>query len=73
MLGLRVKDLWDCTHSGPEGHRHVRIRCHPWNGLVDGIPSHYRLLAYEGSRVTFQGDKHNALPRPCMIPNGTDS
>ena len=26
---LRVRDLWDFTHSGPEGHGHVRVRRHP--------------------------------------------
>ena len=32
-----------------------------------------RVTAYtqDGIRVTFQGDKHNALPRPCTTPNGT--
>ena len=36
MSGLRVKDLQDFTHCGPEGHGHVRVRCHPWDRLVDG-------------------------------------
>ena len=43
MLGLLVRDLGDSTHSGPEGHGHVRVQCHPWNGLVDGIPSCHQL------------------------------
>ena len=37
MLRLRARDLRDYTHSGPEGHGHVRVRRHPWDGLVDGI------------------------------------
>ena len=41
MSGLRVIDLWDSTHSGPKGHGHVRVQRHPWDGLVDGIPSRY--------------------------------
>ena len=43
MLRLEVRDIWDSTHCGPEGHRHVRVRRHPWDGLVDGIPSRHRL------------------------------
>ena len=26
---LRVGDLRDSTHSGPEDYGHVRVRCHP--------------------------------------------
>ena len=37
MLRLRARDLRDSAHSGPEGHGHIRVRCHPWDGLVDGI------------------------------------
>ena len=22
---------------------HVRVQCHPWDGLVEGIPSHHQL------------------------------
>ena len=43
MSRLRVRDFWDSTHSGPKVHGHVRVRYHPWNGLVDDILSHYRL------------------------------
>ena len=32
MSWLRVRDLGDSTHSGPEGH-----------GLADSLQSHYRL------------------------------
>ena len=37
MLRLRARDLWDSAHNGPEGHGHVKVRRHPWNGLVDDI------------------------------------
>ena len=37
MSWLRVRDLTDSTHSGPEGHGHVRVRCHPWDGLADSL------------------------------------
>ena len=41
MSGLRVRDLWDSTHSGPEGYGHVRVQHHLWDGLVDGISSRH--------------------------------
>ena len=41
--GLRARDPWDSAHSGPEGHGHVRVRHHPWDGLVDGIQTRHRL------------------------------
>ena len=31
MSRLRVRDLWDSTHS------------HPWDGLADSLQSRYRL------------------------------
>ena len=43
MSWLRVKDLTDSTHSGPEGHGHVRVRRHPWDGLADNLQSRHRL------------------------------
>ena len=43
MSRLRVIDFWDSTHSGPEGHGHVIVRRHPWDGLVDSIPIRHRL------------------------------
>ena len=43
MSGLRVRDLWDSSRSGPEGREHVRVRRHPWDGLVEGILSRHRL------------------------------
>ena len=43
MLRLRVGDLGDSTHSGLEDHGHVRVRCHPKNGLDDNLQGRYRL------------------------------
>ena len=37
MSRLRVGDLKDSTHSGPEDHGHVRVRCHPRDGLADSL------------------------------------
>ena len=45
MSWLRAKDLGDSTHSGSEGHEHVRVQRHPWDGLVDSLQSRHRLLA----------------------------
>ena len=43
MSRLRVGDLGDSTQSGPEDHGHVRVRCHPRDGLADSLQSRYRL------------------------------
>ena len=43
MSRLRVRDLGDSTHSGPEDYGHVRVRCHPWDGLADSLQGCYRL------------------------------
>ena len=43
MSRLQARDLRDSAHSRPEGHGHVRVRHHPWGGLVDGIQSRHRL------------------------------
>ena len=37
MSWLRVGDLRNSTHSGPEDHGHVSVRCHPGDGLVDDL------------------------------------
>ena len=37
MSWLRVRDLWDSTHNGLEGHGHVRVRRFPWDGLADSL------------------------------------
>ena len=41
MSGLKVRDLRDSNHCGPEGHEHVKVLCHPWDGLIDGTPSRH--------------------------------
>ena len=43
MSRLRAGDLGDSTHSRPEDHGHVRVRCYPRDGLADGLQGHYRL------------------------------
>ena len=43
MLRLRVRYLGDSTHSGPEDHGHVKVRCHPRDGLADSLRDRYRL------------------------------
>ena len=43
MLRLRVGDLGDSTHSRPEDYGHVRVRCHPKDGLADSLQDCYRL------------------------------
>ena len=70
MSWLRVRDLRDFTHSGPEGHGHVRIQRHPWDGLLTAYRvvincERKRVTAYtqDCTRVVFQGDKHDILPQ----------
>ena len=68
MSRLRVRDLRDSTHSGPEDHGHVRVRCHPGDGLADRVVidcERRRVTAYtqDGTRVVFQEDKHDLLPQ----------
>ena len=43
MTRLRVGDLEDSTHSGPEDHGHVRVQCHSGDGLADNLQGRYRL------------------------------
>ena len=43
MSRLRVGDLRDSTHSGPEDHGHVRVRCHLGDGLTDNLQGRCRL------------------------------
>ena len=43
MSRLRVRDLRDPTHSRPEDHGHVKVRCHLGDGLVDSLQDRYRL------------------------------
>ena len=43
MSRLRVEDLEDSTHSGPEDHGHVKVRYHLRDGLADSLQDRYRL------------------------------
>ena len=43
MSWLRVGGLGYSTHCGPEDHGHVRVRCHPGDGLADSLQGRYRL------------------------------
>ena len=45
MSRLRVGDLGDSTLSRPEDHGHVRVQCHPEDGLVNSLQDRYRLRA----------------------------
>ena len=71
MSRLRIRDLGDTTHSGPEDYGHVRVRCHLSDGLADSYRvvidcERRRVTAYtqDGTRMEFQGgDKHNIFPQ----------
>ena len=41
MSRLRAGYFGDSTHSGPEDHGHVRVLCHPRDGLADGLQGRY--------------------------------
>ena len=43
IVEVRAGDLGDSTYSGPEDHGHVRVRCHPGDGLADNLQGRYRL------------------------------
>ena len=44
MIGRGCElEISGTTHSGPEDHGHVRVRCHPWDGLADNLQGCYRL------------------------------
>ena len=43
MSRLLAGDLGDSTYNGPEDHGHVKVRCHPGDGLVDSLQGRYRL------------------------------
>ena len=40
---FRVRDLGDSTHSGLADFGHVRVRCHPEDGLADSLQGRYLL------------------------------
>ena len=43
MSRLRVGDLGESTHNGPEDFGLVRVRGHPEDGLADSLQGRYRL------------------------------
>ena len=43
MSRLRVRNLGDSTDNGSEDFGHVRVRCHPEDGLTDSLQGRYRL------------------------------
>ena len=43
MSWLRAGYLGNPTHSGPEDHGHVRVRCHHGDGLADSLQGRYQL------------------------------
>ena len=70
MSRLRVRNLGDSTHSGPEDYGHVRVRCHLWDGLADSFKvvidcERRRVTAYtqDDNRMVFQGGRHDILPQ----------
>ena len=70
MSRLRDRYLGDATQNGPEKFGHVRVRCHPWDGLADSLRDRYRcehrrVTAYmqDGNRMVFQGGRHDILPQ----------
>ena len=71
MSRLRAGDLGDSTYSRLEDYGHVRFQCHPGDGLADSLQGVIidcelrRVTAYtqDGTRVVFQGDKHDMLPQ----------
>ena len=75
MSWLRVGDLGDSTHSGPEDHGHVRVRRHPRDGLalsivsVGGLPPTRRTVLV----LYFRGTSMIFCPRQCTSPGVRDS
>ena len=69
MSRLRDGDLEDSTYSGPEDHGHARVRCHPgddwltaYRVVIDCERMRVTTYTQDGTRVVFQGDKHDILP-----------
>ena len=46
--GCELEISGNSTHSGPEDHGHVRVRCHPRDGLADSLQG---CIDYERRRV----------------------
>ena len=70
MSGLRVRDLEDSTHSGPEGYGHVGVRrvilgmdwLTTYRVVIDYERKRVTAYTQDNTRVIFQGDKHDVLP-----------
>ena len=43
VVGIAAIAIAQATHSAPEDHGHVRVRCHPGDGLADRLQGRYRL------------------------------
>ena len=70
MSRLQARDLRDSAHSGPEGHDMLEfdvILGKDWLTTYRVVIDceHRRVTAYtqDGTRVTFQGDKHDVFPQ----------
>ena len=70
MSWLRVRDLWDSTHSGPEGHGHSEfdvILGMDWliayRVVIDYERRRVTAYTQDGTRVVFQGDKRDIFPQ----------
>ena len=68
MSWLRVGDLGDSTHSGPKDHGHVRVDVilgmnwlTTYRVIIDCERRRVTAYTQAGTRVVFQGDKHNIL------------
>ena len=48
MSRLRVRDLGDFTHSGPEDYGHVKVRGHPEDGLADRLTGSLSIVSVGG-------------------------
>ena len=68
MSWLRVRDLEDSTHNGPEGHGHVDVILGmdwltAYKVVIDCERRRVTAYTRDGTRVVFQGDKHDILPQ----------
>ena len=69
MSRLRARDLGDFTHSGPENHGQefdvilVMDWMTAYRVVIDCERRRVTAYTQDGTRVVFQGDKHNILTR----------
>ena len=69
MLRLRAGDLENSTHIGPKAHGHVSVQCilgmdwlAAYKVVIDCERRRVTAYTQDGTRVVFQGDKHDILP-----------